>query len=446
MEKQDFFGNDILLTNETAMMLYERIKDLPIVDYHCHLNEKEIAKDKVFSSLGELWLSGDHYKWRAMRLCGVDEYYITGGASYDEKFMKYAEIFPLLIGNPLYYFTQLELKILFGITLPLNRNNAPKILTIANEKLKNLHVSDILEMFHVEYIATTDDPVSTLVYHGIYGKTKVAPTFRPDRILTFDDKVLAELSAASGIATDTLDGVKKALSSRLTFFSEKGCVIADHGMDFLPLADCNEVTAASLFERRHTLDKEDLARLVSHMTYYLAEEYAHRGMVMQLHFGTFRNVNTEMFKTLGKDAGFDVMRSEVDIDRLAVFFDTLQKRNALPKTVLYSLNPSAVIPLCTLSGAFPNIRVGAAWWFNDSLFGIKKQLETIAEYAVLGTSLGMLTDSRSFASYVRFDFFRRILASFVGERVEKGEYDITSAEELMKRICYSNIKDFLSLT
>ena len=154
MKKQDFFGKEILLINETAMMLYEKIKDFPIVDYHCHLNEKEIAENKTFSSLGELWLSGDHYKWRAMRLCGVDEYYITGGASYDEKFMKYAEIFPLLIGNPLYYFTQLELKILFGITLPLNRNNAPKILTIANEKLKNLHVSDILEMFHVEYIAT----------------------------------------------------------------------------------------------------------------------------------------------------------------------------------------------------------------------------------------------------------------------------------------------------
>jgi len=445
MKKQDFFGKEILLINETAMMLYEKIKDFPIVDYHCHLNEKEIAENKTFSSLGELWLSGDHYKWRAMRLCGVDEYYITGEASYDEKFMKYAEIFPLLFGNPLYYFTQLELKLLFGITLPLNRENAPEILAIANEKLKNLHISDILQMFHVEYIATTDDPTSTLVYHGTYGNTMVAPTFRPDRILTFDDKVLDELAKVSGIATDTLDGVKKALSSRLTFFCEKGCVIADHGMDFLPLADCNEVTAASLFERRHTLDKEDLARLVSHMTYYLATEYAARGMVMQLHFGTFRNVNTEMFKTVGQDAGFDVMRSEVNTDRLAVFFDTLQKRDALPKTILYSLNPSAVPSLCTLSGAFPNIRVGASWWFNDSLCGIEKQLETIAEYAVLGTNLGMLTDSRSFASYVRFDFFRRILASFVGKRVEKGEYDANSAEALVKRICYSNIKDFLCL-
>lgn len=446
MEKQDFFGNDVLLKNETARMLYDTIKDLPIVDYHCHLNEKEIAEDKVFSSLGELWLSGDHYKWRAMRLCGVEEHYVTGDASYDEKFMKYAEIFPLLFGNPLYYFTQLELKLLFGITLPLNRENAPGILALANEKLKSLHVSDILEMFHVEYIATTDDPVSTLSCHGRYGKTEVAPTFRPDRVLTCDDGVLKELSEASGIAVDSLDGVKKALSARLDFFCQKGCRIADHGMDFLPLADCNEMTAASLFERRCSLNKDDLARLSSHLTYFLAEEYARRGMVMQLHFGTFRNVNTDMFKTAGKDAGFDVMRSEVNTDRLAVFFDTLQKRNALPKTVLYSLNPSAVTALCTLSGAFPNVRVGAAWWFNDSLFGIEKQLETIAEYAVLGTSLGMLTDSRSFASYVRFDFFRRILASFVGERVEKGEYDITSAEELVKRICYSNIKDFLSLT
>jgi len=445
MEKQDFFGNDVLLKSETARMLYEKIKDLPIVDYHCHLNEKEIAEDKVFSSLGELWLSGDHYKWRAMRLCGVEEHYVTGDASYDEKFMKYAEIFPLLFGNPLYYFTQLELKLLFGITLPLNKKNAPKILALANEKLKNLHVSDILEMFHVEYIATTDDPVSTLSSHGRYGKTEVAPTFRPDRILTCDDEVLAELSDASGIAINSLDGVKKALSSRLDYFCQKGCKIADHGMDFLPLADCNEMTAASLFERRRSLNKDDLARLSSHLTYFLAEEYARRGMVMQMHFGTFRNVNTEMFRTAGKDAGFDVMRSEVNTDRLAVFFDTLQKRDALPKTILYSLNPSAVPSLCTLSGAFPNIRVGASWWFNDSLCGIEKQLETIAEYAVLGTNLGMLTDSRSFASYVRFDFFRRILASFVGKRVEKGEYDANSAEALVKRICYSNIKDFLCL-
>lgn len=446
MEKRDFFGNDILLTNETAKMLYEKIKDLPIVDYHCHLNEKEIAEDKTFSSLGELWLSGDHYKWRAMRLCGVDEHYVTGDASYDEKFMKYAEIFPLLIGNPLYYFTQLELKLLFGITLPLNRENAPSILATANERLKNLHVSDILEMFHVEYIATTDDPVSTLSHHGRYGKTEVAPTFRPDRILTCDDAVLTELSDASGIATSSLDGVKKALSSRLDFFCEKGCKIADHGMDFLPLCDCQEEMAATLFDRRHCLDKKDLLRLSSHLTYFLAEEYARRGMVMQMHFGTFRNVNTKMFRTAGKDAGFDVMRSEVDTDRLAVFFDTLERRSALPKTVLYSLNPSAVTALCTLSGAFSNVRVGAAWWFNDSLFGIEKQLEIISEYAALGTNLGMLTDSRSFASYVRFDFFRRILANFVGERVEKGEYDIASADEIMERICYKNVKNFLSLT
>lgn len=445
MAKREFFGNNILLTNETAVMLYEKIKDLPIVDYHCHLNEKEIATDKSFSSLGELWLSGDHYKWRAMRLCGVDEHYITGGASFDEKFMKYAEIFPLLFGNPLYYFTQLELKLLFGITLPLNKENAPKILEIANEKLKSLHVSDILEMFHVEYIATTDDPTSTLVYHGTYGETKVAPTFRPDRILTCDNAALLELEKASGIAIDSLEGVKKALSARLDFFLAKGCKIADHGMDFLPLADCNEVTAASLFERRLTLERDDLARLTSHLTYFLAEEYARRGMVMQMHFGTLRNVNTQMFNTVGKDAGFDVMRGFVDTDRLTVFFDTLQKRSALPKTILYSLNPSAVTALCTLSGAFQNIRVGAAWWFNDTLGGIEKQLEAIAEYAVLGTNLGMLTDSRSFASYVRFDFFRRILSSFVAERVEKGEYDIDSAEELCKRISYTNIKDFLSL-
>ena len=446
MEKRDFFGNDILLEGKTAKTLYDMIKDLPIVDYHCHLNEKEIAANKTFSSLGELWLSGDHYKWRAMRLCGVDEYFITGEASYDEKFQKYAEIFPLLCGSPLYYFTQLELKILFGITLPLNAETAEEILQTANEMLKTLSVSDILKKFHVEYIATTDDPTSSLSHHGKYGDTTVSPTFRPDRILTFDDAVLAELACTSGIATDTLDGVKKALSARIAYFKEQGCIIADHGMDFLPLADCNEITAASLFDRRYTLDEKDLARLVSHFQYYLAAEYQKNGMVLQLHFGTFRNVNSTMFQSVGRDAGFDIMRSCVDTDRLVHFLNTLYQRNALPKVILYSLNPAAVPSLCTLSGAFPNVRVGAAWWFNDCLQGIRKQLETIAEYAVLGTSLGMLTDSRSFASYVRFDFFRRILASFVGDLVDKGEYDLAAAKMIVTKIAYTNIKDYLSLS
>ncbi len=440
-----FFGDTLLLSTPAAEALYREVYDLPIIDYHCHLNEKEISSDKAFSSLGELWLSGDHYKWRAMRLSGVDEHFITGDASYDEKFAKYAAIFPRLGGNPLYYWTQMELSLIFGIHTPLGPDTADEILLSANEKLATLHVSDLLRRFRVEYIATTDDPVSDLAAHGTYGDTVVAPTFRPDRMIGLDEGALSELAVASGMATDTLGGLKAALADRLAYFCAHGCRISDHGMDQLPVADCGETVADELYARRNSLSAEEKWQLSSHLLYYVAALYAREGLVMQLHFATYRNVNTAKFATVGRDAGYDIMRGAVDTDRLVHFLDTLHTRGDLPKTVLYTLNPACVPALCTLSGAFPNVRVGAAWWFNDTVLGIKRQIETIAEYALLGTSLGMLTDSRSFASYARFDFFRRILADVVGGWVERGEYDMSHARALMRDVCYNNVKEFLGL-
>ncbi len=442
---KDFFASDLLLNTPAARALYDTVRDLPIIDYHCHLNEKEIAADRAFTSLGELWLGGDHYKWRAMRLCGVDEKYVTGDASYDEKYRKYAEIFPRLGGNPLYYWTQMELALIFGIREPLGPDTADSILARANEKLAGLHVSDLLNRFKVEYIATTDDPVSDLAAHGTYGDTRVAPTFRPDRMIGLDETALSELATASGIETDTLAGLKAALAARLAYFRAHDCRIADHGMDFLPIADCGEDVAAALYARRASLTTEEKWTLSSHLIYYVAGLYAREGMVMQLHFATFRNVNTAQFAAVGRDAGYDIMRGLVDTDRLVHFLDTLNARGELPKTVLYSLNPACVPALCTLSGAFPHVRVGAAWWFNDTVLGIKRQIETVAEYAVLGNNLGMLTDSRSFASYARFDFFRRILADVVGGWVERGEYDMNHAKQLMYGVCYGNIREFLNL-
>jgi glucuronate isomerase len=302
-----------------------------------------------------------------------------------------------------------------------------------------------LKQFKVEYIATTDDPVSDLSAHGVYGNTKVSPTFRPDRMIGLDEGALAELATVSGIATDTLDGLKAALTARLDYFVAHGCRITDHGMDWLPAADCGEDAAAALYAKRADLSAEDKWALTSHLLHFLAGLYAERSMVMQLHFATYRNVNTAMFGQVGRDAGFDIMRGGVDIDRLVVFLDTLNKAGKLPKTVLYTLNPACVPALCTLSGAFPGVRVGAAWWFNDSVEGIRRQLRLTAEYAALGTNLGMLTDSRSFASYARFDFFRRILADVVGEWVEQGEYDMKQAEKLMYDVCYGNVKEFLGI-
>ena len=442
---KEFFGADVLLRSESAKALYAKVKDLPIIDYHCHLNEKEIQADRGFADLGELWLGGDHYKWRAMRMCGVDEHYVTGDADFSEKYEKYAEIFPRLAGNPLYYWTQMELGLIFDIHEPLGPDTAGGIREYANAKLANIRVSDLLTQFKVEYIATTDDPVSDLSAHGTYGGTKVAPTFRPDRIIGLDETALSELATVSGIATDTLDGLKAALTARLDYFVAHGCRISDHGMDWLPAADCGETVAAELYAKLGKLDAEDKWTLTSHLLHFVAGLYAQRGMVMQLHFATYRNVNTAMFGQVGRDAGFDIMRGVVYTDALVAFLDTLNKNGKLPKTVLYTLNPACVPALCTLSGAFPNVRVGAAWWFNDTVEGIRRQLRLTAEYATLGTNLGMLTDSRSFASYARFDFFRRILADVVGEWVENGEYAMDHAEKLMYDVCYGNVKAFLGV-
>ncbi len=395
-----FFDKNLLLSSKEAERIYDQIKDLPIIDYHCHLSDKEIREDKRFSDIGELWLAGDHYKWRAMRLCGVDEEYITGGKSFKEKFFKYAEIMPKLIGNPLYYWSHMELVEIFGIDTPLNKDTAGEIYERANAVLKDLSVSKLLEKFKVEYIATTDDPFSALENHGDINGVKVRPTFRPDRCF------------AENVS-------KEELSQRLDYFISKGCKIADHGFDD--------------FENTENLE-------------WLIEKCYEKNIVLQLHFGTFRNINSTALSSIGRDSGFDVFRDYIATDKLAKLLDKMNtKLGSLPEIVLYPLNDACLRAVCAISGAFRNVRVGAAWWFNDTVEGIKRQLETVSEYAVLGTNLGMLTDSRSFSSYVRFDFYRRILSSFIADKVQKGEYDGSGAVALAKDIAYNNVKEVLAL-
>ncbi len=442
---KDFFGKDLLLSTPAAKELYEGVKDLPILDYHCHLDEWKIKENAPLGSLGELWLAGDHYKWRAMRLCGVDEKYITGDASFEEKYMAFARIFPKLCGSPLYYWTQMELSLIFDIHEPLCEESAMRIYNAANEKLKTMRTQDLLARFGVRYVATTDDPVSPLSAHGMHGGTQVSPTFRPDRFVSLDEAALTELENVMGHRIATLSDLEEALSARLTYFYDHGCRIADHGIDFLPGGRISEADAAALFAKRDRLDKEERASLSDYLIYFMAEKYAEKGIVMQLHFAAYRNVNSVIFPSVGKDAGFDIMHDQVDTDALVRFLDTLHKRGKLPRCVLYTLNPVCVPALCTLSGAFPGVLVGAAWWFNDTVGGIREQLKNISEYAVLGTNLGMLTDSRSFASYGRFDFFRRILADFVGGYVERGEYDLAAARQLMQDVCYENTRALLGL-
>lgn len=439
-----FYGEELLLSSGSAKEIYGEVKDLPIVDYHCHLDQNKIKADAKFSDIGQLWLAGDHYKWRAMRLCGVDEEYITGGAGYHDKFLKYAEIMPQLAGNPLYYWTQLELRLVFGICEPLNGESAERIYKQANERLKDISVGTLLKQYKVEYVATTDDPCDDLAAHGKYGNTVVAPTFRPDKLLSLDGAYLKRLGEVAGKEITTLADLLRAAEARLQYFVAHGCRISDHGFLKFPSRYPSRAEAERLFLRREGLSAAEREGLFGYLLVGLAKLYKKYGIVMQLHFAVTRNVNAEMFKQCGADAGFDVIADGSRIEDIIGYFRQFSDGER-PETILYTLNDSHLPALAALTGAYRHVKMGAAWWFNDTVQGIRKNLSVIAEYSVLGTNYGMLTDSRSFSSYARFDFFRRILSNYLGELVEKGEYDEAAAKELARNVCYFNIKKALGI-
>ena len=440
---KSFFGDELLLYSKEAKNIYKEIKSLPIIDYHCHLDINKIADDARFSDIGELWLSGDHYKWRAMRMCGVNEKYITGDASYKEKFLKYAEIVPSLAGNPLYYWTHMELSQVFGINEPLCAETAEKIYEEANKVLRETSVSSLLKKFTVEYIATTDDPIDGLEKHGVHGNTLVSPTFRPDKIYGLDEEYIKKLGKSAKINISKLDDLLESLEKRLDFFVSRGCRISDHGFERFPKLYASKSEADALFARRDSLTAEEKDSLFGFILVWLAKEYGKRGMLMQIHFSVIRNNNPKMFALLGVDTGFDLIGEAQSVKDAVNFFAQISDEER-PETVLYTLNDSNLSSLACITGAFRKVRMGAAWWFNDTVEGIRRNLSTIAEYSALGTNLGMLTDSRSFSSYVRFDFFRRILADYLGSLVQKGEYDISAAVYAAKNICYQNIKNTLN--
>ena len=434
-----FFDENLLLYNDAGKALYEKVKDLPIIDYHCHLDQTKIANDEHFSDIGELWLAGDHYKWRAMRMNGVDEHYVTGDASFHDKFVKYAEIVPNLIGNPLYYWTHLELKQIFGINIPLNKDTAEEIYNLANEKLKNMSVQSMLNSFKLEFIGTTDDPVDDLEDHKKYGNINVTPTFRPDKLFNFEEAYIETLGETANIKIETLDDLLLSLEKRLDFFVSKGCRMADHGMDRFPESYATYDEACVIFAKRPELTADEKERLRGFLLVWLSREYAKRNITVQLHFGVTRNVNPNMFALCGADSGFDIISETPSVQNVVGFLRQI-KDGERPNTILYTLNDANLASMACISGAFRNVRMGAAWWFNDTVEGIRRNLKIISEYSSLGNNLGMLTDSRSFSSYCRFDFFRRILCDYVGNLVEKGEYDEASAVELVQNICYRNAK------
>ncbi|MBO7150777.1 MAG: glucuronate isomerase [Clostridia bacterium] len=438
-----FMGKDLLLRTKEAKALYKTVSDLPIIDYHCHLDCEKIAKNASFSDIGELWLAGDHYKWRAMRLCGVDEKYITGDATFKEKFLKYAEILPRMAGNALYVWSHMELSMIFGINEPLCAKSAERIYDKANEVLKTLTVKDLLDRFNVAYIATTDDPVDSLSMHGKHGNTFVCPTFRPDKLYAFDDAYIASLAEVAGGNADTLDGLLACIENRLDYFVERGCLISDHGFEKFPKAYATKEEADALYQNRASLTAEEKDKLLGYLLVCLTKAYAKRGILMQIHFSVIRNNNPRMFKEIGVDAGFDLISETQSVNDLVRFLAQTDDSER-PETVLYTLADSNLAALTAVTGAFRHVRMGAAWWFNDTVCGIRRNLGIIAEYAALGEHFGMLTDSRSFSSYVRFDFFRRILCDYLGELVHGGEYDLEAASEIAYAVCFGNIGKQLS--
>ncbi len=404
------------LNDPIAIELYESIKDLPIIDYHTHLPAEEILDDRKFENLWELWLKHDHYKWRLMRGCGVEERLITGDAAPYDKFEAFATILPLALGNPVYQWAHMELSDVFGITTTLNADTAKDIWSEANRQLSSsISVRSLLRQFNVELIGTTDDPYDDLNDHKALNEENsrviVLPTYRPDKYLLSDDIDLG------------------SLKDRHDYFAEHGCLMSDHGISHIP--DPTTPAYKALIE--------------------IAKWNHEKDWVMQLHLGPQRRVNTRLTKSTGPDAGFDTMGNWRQTDRLIHFLDELDQTDQLPKTVVYNLNPNETEAICCALQNFQQaptpgkVQYGAAWWHLDHVTGIRAQLDVTMQLTALGTHIGMLTDSRSFSSYVRHDYYRRILSGFLAEKAQSGEMptDKTLLKELAKNISYYNVKNYL---
>ncbi len=455
--KTPFINYNWLLKTDSARRLYHEFAEKqPIIDYHCHLDPKAIADDKKFSDLGELMLGGDHYKWRAMRSFGIDEKFITGDASFREKFRAYATMLPYAIGNPLFAWTALELKRYFGIDKTLNRDNADEIFDKCSEMLQDdaFSTKSLIQMSNVVALCTTDDPLDSLEYHEKIDasgfETKVLPAFRPDKAVNIHKSGFVDYIAKTGV--HNYSELKSYLSSRLDFFASHGCRLSDHGLDYVPFRTGN---ASAVFEKVMCGGKatdEETEIYMTDLLLFCAEEYAKRGWVMQLHFGPMRNNSTRMFEQVGPDTGFDSISDTMPAIKLCKLLDSLDNGNMLPKTILYSLSGLDNQKLAALMGSFQRgpvrskIQLGAGWWFNDTKDGMEAQLKCLANHGILGCFVGMLTDSRSFISYPRHEYFRRIFCDLLGSWIENGEYpeDAEILKEITEGVCCKNALNYFN--
>lgn len=458
---QTFMDEDFLLSTPTARKLFhDYAEKTPVLDYHCHINPKEIAQDRRFDNITQVWLGGDHYKWRFMRSCGVEERFITGDASDKEKFLKWAEVLGKAIGNPLYHWSHLELQRYFGYHGALNKNTAGEVWELCNRKLAEPSMSarNLIRQSNVTLICTTDDPVDSLEWHDAIAAdesftVQVLPAWRPDRAMNIEKPdytdYIQKLSDVSGIPIKSFAGLKEALKNRMAFFASRHCCVSDHGMEYVMCAPASEEEIEEIFVRRlggGDVTREEELKFKTAFMLFVGKEYYRLGWVMQLHYGCKRDNNRLLYDRLGPDIGCDCISNYTPSPQLADFLDALNGTGELPRTILYSLNPNDNAAIGTILGCFQDssavakIQQGSAWWFNDHKDGIQNQMRSLAALGNLSGFVGMLTDSRSFLSYTRHEYFRRILCGLIGDMVEAGEfpYDEEILSEIVRDISYYN--------
>ncbi|HRE80910.1 MAG TPA: glucuronate isomerase [Opitutaceae bacterium] len=464
-----FLPEDFLLTTKWARTLYfDHAVKQPIFDYHCHLPPDQIAANRQFSNLTEIWLGGDHYKWRALRAAGVPEDLITGKSTSDyDKFLAFAKHVPLLVRNPLHHWSHLELRRSFGIDLLINEANAPKIWELANAKLSSpaLSVRGLLTQNRVNVVCTTDDPADTLEHHLAIAKTdlptKVYPTFRPDKAIAVNAPGVLNpwcdlLSQRSGIEVKNLSSFLEALDQRHAFFHSVGGRLSDHGLEQMPDVECTEHEASLIFNQTRAgtpATPEQTAKFVWFVLVYLGQLDAKRGWTKQFHLGALRNNNSRLLKRLGADAGVDSIGDFPQARGLSRYLDTLDRNDQLPKIIVYNLNPADNYAFCTMMGNFQDgsipgkLQFGSGWWFLDQKEAMEWQINALSQLGLLSKFVGMLTDSRSFLSYVRHEYFRRLLCKMIGEDVEAGliPADEAAVSKLVRDICYDNAAGYFGL-
>ena len=463
---------DFILETETAKHLYhDYAKELPLVDYHCHISPREIYEDRRFNNLAEVWLGGknpdgtyfgDHYKWRVMRSNGVNEEYITGDKPDYERFLKFTDALQMAIGNPMYHWCNLELRQFFGYEKPLTPETAKEVWDHCNDKLQNdpeMSVRGLIRKANVAFIGTTDDPIDSLEWHKKIAEddtieVKVCPSFRPDKAINIDKEGFSEYMAllAASVNKEKLEGIEdvfSALRERLEFFTEMGCRASDHGLDYIPYREASEDEADAIYKKvmaGHAVSREDAEKYQTAVLMFLGREYHRLGIAMQLHYSCYRNANEKMYRKLGPDTGFDMVAQTTCGISIAQLLSALNMSGECPKTILYSLNGIDNDVLATMMGCFQSdevpgkIQLGSAWWFMDTKSGMEAQMQSLANLGLLGNFVGMLTDSRSFLSYARHDYFRRIMCNMVGNWVENGEYPAIddALKTIVEGISYKN--------